>query len=118
MSELVYLREINRSDYLKLLENNQKYILFKFGAEWCKPCQSIKTLVENKCKELPKIVQCYDIDVDESFDVYAFMKSKKMVKTIPSLLIYKKDNTSYPPDFSLFDSDLNKVSKFLDIMKD
>ena len=40
------------------------------------------------------------------------MKSKKMVQSIPSMLIYKKGNTEFPPDFMLSDSDKGNVEAF------
>jgi hypothetical protein len=46
----------------------------------------------------PPDVVCADIDVDECFDVYSMLKSKKMVNGIPALLCYKKGNTTFIPD--------------------
>ena len=36
--------------------------------------------------------------MDESFDLYAYLKSKKMVNGIPVMLCYKKGNVSFAPD--------------------
>ena len=41
----------------------------------------------------PEVGVCADIDVDQSFDFYSFLKSKKMVNGIPVLLCYKKGNS-------------------------
>ena len=82
MPEFVCPEELTRNEYLELLKHNDSYIFIKFGAEWCAPCNKIKDFVKEKCNELPNSVKCYDIDVDENFDVYAYMKSKKMVFAI------------------------------------
>ena len=112
MPEFVCPEELTRNEYLQLLQHNESYIFIKFGAEWCAPCNKIKDFVKEKCNELPDSVKCYDIDVDENFDVYAYMKSKKMVQSIPSMLIYKKGNIEFPPDFMLSDSDKGNVEAF------
>ena len=35
---------------------------------------------------MPENVICADIDIDENFDVYTFLKSKRMVNGIPAVL--------------------------------
>jgi len=117
MPELICPEELTRKDYLDLLKINNNYIFIKFGAEWCKPCQKIKEFIKTKCSELPDSVYCYDIDVDENFDVYVFMKSKKMIPSIPCMLIYRKDNTSYPPDFILSSSNELEIESLFNCMK-
>jgi hypothetical protein len=62
--------------------------------------------------DMPPNVQCAVIDIDESFDVYAFLKSKKMVQGIPAILCYKKGNVSYAPDQVVLGADMNQVSTF------
>ena len=74
-------------------------MVFKFGADWCAPCQSIKD-VEKYFAETPDNVICFDLDIDESFDLYAFLKSKKMLTGIPSILAYLKGNESFASDFA------------------
>jgi hypothetical protein len=70
-------------------------------------------LVEKFFSEAPKeYVICCDIDVDESFDLYAFLKTKKMVNGIPAVLVYEKSNTSYIPDFSYVGGDRHGFEMF------
>ena len=47
---------------------------------------------------MPDNVQCAMVDIDDNIDVYGFLKTKKMVKGIPSILAYYKGNTHYAPD--------------------
>jgi hypothetical protein len=49
----------------------------------------------------PKNVICADIDVDESIDLYAYLKQRRMVNGIPVMLMYKKGNHDFAPDDSV-----------------
>jgi thioredoxin-like negative regulator of GroEL len=88
----------NRNEFLQLLQVNPGLVIVKLGAEWCGPCKQIKPVVEGFFATSPNNVVCADIDVDESFDLYAQLKSKKMVNGIPVLLCYKRGNVSFIPD--------------------
>ena len=61
---------------------------------------------------MPDNVQCAIIDVDESFDVYSFLKSKRMVNGIPAILAYYKGNVNYIPDNSITGSDRQQLQTF------
>ena len=73
-----------------ILPNNPGLIIMKFGAEWCKPCKVSKPLVYEYFNAMPDNVLCYDVDVDDSFDLYAFFKSKRMINGIPVILAFKR----------------------------
>ena len=103
----------NRGKFISLLENNPGLILVKLGASWCGPCKRIKNVVDSFFASSPDNVICCDIDVDESFDLYAYLKSKKMVNGIPVMLCYKRDNTSFIPDDSITGSDPVQLDAFL-----
>ena len=101
-----------RNDFFQLLSNNPGLIIVKFGAEWCGPCKLIAPVLEGFFATSPDNVVCADIDVDESFDIYAFMKSKKMVNGIPVILCYKKGNTTFIPDDSITGADPGQLHAF------
>jgi hypothetical protein len=61
---------------------------------------------------MPDNVQGAIIDVDESFDVYSFLKSKKMVNGIPVVLAYYKGNFNYIPDTSVIGADKKQLLAF------
>jgi thioredoxin-like negative regulator of GroEL len=88
----------NRNAFFHLLKNNPGIIVIKLGATWCGPCNTIKSVVHGFFLTSPPDVVCADIDVDECFDVYSMLKSKKMVNGIPALLCYKKGNITFIPD--------------------
>ena len=98
MSKQIISEIANRDAFFHLLGNNPGLIILKLGATWCGPCQQIKHIVHAFFASSPSNVVCGDIDVDESFDFYALLKSKKMVNGIPVMLCYKKGNSTYIPD--------------------
>ena len=112
MSKQIVSEIPNRDAFFHLLKHNPGLIVIKLGAEWCGPCKLIKNVVHAFYASSPPEVVCADIDVDQSFDFYAFLKSKKMVNGIPVLLCYKKGNTTYIPDDSVTGSDAAQLHLF------
>ena len=108
---------VSREEFQDLLDNNENVIVFKFGAVWCKPCQIIKKHVEAEVSMLDKSIICLDLDVDDSFDLYAYLKSKKQVSGIPCLLAYKKENVSFAPDASISGANIEQISNFFTMVK-
>ena len=100
--------ELTRESFKGLLEFNSKqnkHTILKLTADWCRPCKTIKALAieqsDNIMLRLERPVECYEVNVDDSFDFYAFMKQKRMVNGIPVFLFYKSGNTEYVPDDSV-----------------
>ena len=112
MPKTIITKIENRTVFLNLLKDNPGIIILKFGASWCKPCKLIETPVYNFFGSSPDNVICGDIDVDDSFDVFSYLKTKKMVSGVPTLLCYKKGNITYIPDDSVSGSDLNNLNAF------
>ncbi len=112
MNKKVISEIANRETFIHLLEHNPGLIVLKLGAEWCGPCKQIKNVVHAFFASSPPEVVCADIDVDQSFDFYSFLKSKKMVNGIPVLLCYKKGNSTYIPDDVITGSDANQLHMF------
>ncbi len=102
----------SREHFTRLLEKNPGLVIIKLGATWCGPCKRIKPVVDSFFASSPDNVICCEIDVDESFDVYAYLKSKRMVNGIPAILCYKKGNTSYIPDDSVTGADPPALDAF------
>jgi thioredoxin 1 len=112
MSKQIISEISNRQSFFLLLSNNPGLIILKFGAVWCGPCKRIAPVLEGFFATSPDNVICADIDVDESFDFYAFLKSKKMVNGIPVILCYKKGNETYIPDDSITGADPAELDAF------
>lgn len=102
----------SRNDFFQLLKVNPGLIIIKFGAEWCKPCKLIKPIVDNFFISSPENVICCDIDVDESFDLYSYLKSKKMTNGIPTILVYVKGNVSIIPNHQVTGTDPTELDIF------
>jgi thiol-disulfide isomerase/thioredoxin len=108
----------DRFDFLTLLEKNRGVLIFKFTADWCSPCQKIKPIIDKYFETISsEKIQCYEVNVDECFDLFAFMKTKKMIKGIPTILAYKKETTSFISDDSISGTDLNEISHFFNRCK-
>ena len=112
-------RDIKRSlpDRQKLvdfLNENPGIIFIKFGAEWCAPCKKIENFIEERFNKFENHIQCAIIDIDECFDVYAYLKSKKIVTSIPSIVCYIKGNVSYVPDEVICNSNTNEIEVFFE----
>lgn len=101
-----------RTDFLKLLTVNTGLIVIKMGATWCGPCKKIAPIVEAFFASSPPNVICADIDVDESIDLYSYLKSKRMVNGIPVMLCYKKGNLGFVPDDMVTGSDPGALHAF------
>jgi thioredoxin 1 len=102
----------NREHFIEILKVNPGVFIVKFGADWCAPCKAIESLVNESFSKMPTNVQCAKIDVDESFDIYALLKSKKIVAGIPSMLCYKKGNNTYIPDDVVIGASKEKIDDF------
>tara|TARA_B100000035_G_scaffold312685_1_gene324715 strand:+ start:10427 stop:10789 length:363 start_codon:yes stop_codon:yes gene_type:complete len=104
----------SRNDLLPILENNPGVIVIKLGAEWCGPCKLIEKEVHDFFENAPSNVLCGDLDVDESFDLYAYLKQKKIVTAIPALLCYRKNNKNFIPDDVLIGADKKELESFFE----
>jgi len=102
----------HREAFFNVLKHNPGLIVIKLGAKWCGPCKIIEPAVHAFFASSPPEVICADIDVDQSFDFYSFLKSKKMVNGIPVILCYKRGNESYIPDDSVTGADPGGLHRF------
>ena len=102
-----------RADFATLMESNPGILIFKFTADWCGPCKKIKDVVHGFFASSPDNVVCADINVDESFDFYSFLKARKIVNGIPALLCYQKSNLNFMPDLINTGADPVQLDTFL-----
>jgi thioredoxin-like negative regulator of GroEL len=102
----------NRQALLELLRTNPGLIFIKFGAEWCAPCKKIEKDLEVHYQNMSDNIQCVVLDIDNSIDVYAYLKSKKIVTSIPSVICYQKGSVTYVPDDVYSGSDKKELDSF------
>lgn len=108
-----YFEEIgNSEEFSQELVNNPGMIIVKFGAEWCGPCKKIEALVKDRMLAMPNNFKCFIIDIDEYFELYAFLKTKRMVNGIPAILAWKKGNLAIIPDAVVTSSKDTEVDAF------
>ena len=103
---------ITRVDLGKLLGKNNGVLIIKFGAKWCGPCKNIESLVNQYFDMMPDDISTIEVDIDEAFDIYGFLRSKKVVNGIPVILAYYKDITHYIPDDVVVGIDPVKIHQF------
>jgi len=111
MSEIIN-EEVLRTKVSKL--QDKELIILKFTADWCGPCKKIKDCCLDFKKTKPSSIQYYEIDIDESIDLYMKMKKMKMLNGIPALFAYtntEKDHW-YIPDICHLGSDNAGVMHF------
>ena len=104
--------DFSRSEFEELLRQNPGKVVLKFGATWCGPCKVIDPLVHQWFSKMPDTVKCATIDVDDSFDLYGALKSKRQINGIPAILCFNKGNLSYIPDMNVVGADANQVNMF------
>lgn len=93
--------EMDRAQFTELLSGpRETHLLAKFSADWCKNCPAVTARVEKWCREeKPPHIQCLFFDCDDSFDLFASLKQKKIAPAIPCLLFYRRENNNmYAPD--------------------
>lgn len=117
------ITELSPSQLIDLKSNPKPETVFiiKFGATWCGPCQKIKQLCENYFYNINlnyKNITCFDIDVDESIELYLFLKKKRRLSGLPTILAYYGGNTEsdywYIENDSVVGADENLVSQFFE----
>tara|TARA_B100000470_G_C19603882_1_gene307873 strand:- start:12 stop:455 length:444 start_codon:yes stop_codon:yes gene_type:complete len=82
------MKELVGEECFQILDNKE-YILFYFGASWCKPCQEILPSMEDLIREYDqKIIQFYKIDIDNKENKLICEKCK--IKVVPSFLLFKE----------------------------
>lgn len=93
---------------------NKELIVIKFTADWCGPCKLIKDMCMEFEKNKPSSIQYYEINIDESIDLYMKLKKMKMVNGIPALIAYKNGSKEhwYVPDAFHIGSDKKGLNVF------
>lgn len=102
----------SRQEFMSLLQVNPGLIILKLGASWCAPCKKIQPILDKHYATSPPEVICCDINVDESADLYAFLKAKKMVNGIPAVLCYVQGNHTFVPDDGVTGADIKELEMF------
>jgi thiol-disulfide isomerase/thioredoxin len=116
------MNSLTKEQLIKLqqeLPDRKCIILLKFSATWCKPCKKIKPLCEEYFSSMPRNILLFNIDIDEHMDLYVQLKSKKMLKGVPTMMMWapsyaSADNPWYVSDESVSGADDKEVRQFFE----
>jgi len=103
---------LDRATFLKNLGETPNHTVLKLTATWCGPCKLIAEYTRQASLRLPANVDLIECDVDESFDLYASLKQKKMVNGIPVFLFYKNGNATLISDLSVTGAGTKELDAF------
>lgn len=99
-----------------LKKEKDKHIIIKFGATWCGPCKKVEPFLNQCLLEMPDNIYCFDLDVDDDLEIFGKLQTKKMIKTIPSIIYYNcsknRDDKWYLYDSIVSSSNNNDVFNF------
>ena len=109
------MTKMSKEEFVIALNDNPGALVIKFGAEWCGPCKRIDPMVYEWMSRLPPTIQGAVIDIDDNFDIYALLKSKRIVNGVPVILCYKKGNLTPVPDHIVVGADENQIRQFFDV---
>jgi thiol-disulfide isomerase/thioredoxin len=117
------------TDFIKTTD--YQFVVLKFYANWCAPCTHISPkvheLMENKAKQFEAETKKFifiEVNVDECFDLYAFLKSKKMVRGIPTMFVYDtniarqgEEAHMFIPQASVAGTNMDEISRVVGLVK-
>ena len=100
-------------DLQKNIKDNE-IIVIKFTADWCGPCQGIKHISDDYNGRFNSKVHYYEINIDDSLELYIKFKSLKMVNGIPAILCFhaKERDFWYCADDCCLGADKTKLKNF------
>ena len=106
------ITELSKDQFVNALQNNRGALVIKFGAKWCGPCKKVEPLVNSWMAQFPPTIQGAIIDIDENFEIYALLKSKRQINGVPTIMCYKQGNISPIPDNIVVGADIEKINQF------
>ena len=101
-------------DMKEILQTNPGQVIVQFSADWCGPCKKIAKYIDAWYLTLPtSTTQIIKIDIDNTLELYAYLKAKKVVQGIPGIIMYRQGNTNVmSPDESISSSNPDVMQAF------
>ena len=119
MSTLEVIGSLDVAEFKAVVESlDQRILIVKFGAPWCRPCRRIGPACATRFAQLPPNVLIADLDIEETLDLYSALSTKKMVRGVPAILCYggadRDTHAWYAPDDSYSGEDMTDLHAFFD----
>tara|TARA_Y100000389_G_scaffold14646_1_gene12996 strand:+ start:540 stop:914 length:375 start_codon:yes stop_codon:yes gene_type:complete len=115
--------KINKEVFKHLIHENDGKMIFKFTATWCAPCKRAAPFINDHLDKIKQdisegknenTIRFFEIDIDESVDVYGLLKSKRMIQGVPSLIFYDSENKTLWPDIAISSSKESDINYFFE----
>ena len=92
-----------RQELKEFTNKNNAFVVY-FTATWCKPCQSIKPIIDQAFEQIKGYFDMVVVDADEGRDVCSFMK----VRGFPTLVSFVNKEMAE----SVLGGDIEEVKHF------
>lgn len=102
-----------RAELLEAIAENRGTLVVKVGAAWCGPCKRIQEPWSAFADGAPDGVAAISVDCDQSPDLYAFLRGKRMVTGLPTIMAWQFPSHEIACTASLSGGDPEKVAEFL-----
>lgn len=107
----------NSTRLQSVLQENDSWVVLKLSATWCRPCKMVEPHFKNWFSTLQNRINFYLLDIDENFEIYGFLSSKKRVNGIPAFLAWKKGNTTIIPDLFYSGTNPEQINNFFNTIQ-
>lgn len=99
--------------FIETVSTNKSILVFKFGAKWCKPCQTLDLKQIFAGYNMVNVI-VHEINIEKSFGLFCHLRQKKLMVGIPSFLVYKDSRDYLKPDGEAEGADVVKLREFFD----
>ena len=86
--------------------NSNKLVLVDFYADWCIPCKQIPPILKQVKDELDEKLRIVKVNVDK----YPVIATKYQIKSLPTVLIFKKGEVVWSGKGTL---DIEEIKSFV-----
>lgn len=113
-----------RDQFIQIINNAPEifpgceHMIIRFTAEWCEPCKKVDHMIAQYIPRLYPNVWYVKVNIDQSHDIYSFLKSKRVISGVPTIFCYsfpRPDTTRHTvhlPTRSVVGADPAKIREF------
>ena len=82
------IKNCNENDFENEVLKSSLPVIVDFWAEWCGPCKMLTPILEELSNEMKDEINVVKVNLDENQD----LAMKYSIRSIPTLLLFKKGN--------------------------